>query len=75
MNNPLPARKEVIKMKEKIKYSYCPNQVIFEDEENNICLGIAYRDEIICCESGDVIPSDEVNILEIYKNWYPLIEE
>lgn len=57
-----------------------PTQVIFVEEEDLLqsgpdeackCQGIAYRDEVICCCCGGVIPLDEIAyIYEEPNGWY-----
>lgn len=38
-----------------------PTQVKFIDPEDEICYGIAYKNEIICACCGGIFRTDEVN--------------
>lgn len=40
-----------------------PTQVLFIDEEDTLCAGIAYDDVIICACCGSVYEQEEVEIL------------
>lgn len=53
----------------------CPTCVIFQDEEKNSCLGIAYNSEIICLECGSIVPLDEVIIIKEFSKWIPFYAE
>lgn len=51
------------------KYFDKPKQVKFEDEEGNLCYGIAYHDEIICACCGGILDPEEVKIIKVYNDW------
>lgn len=45
------------------KSYYCPTQVKFLDDEEDIQYGIAFEDKIICACCGGIYELDEVEIL------------
>lgn len=51
-----------------------PTQVQFIDDEDNVCYGIAFQDNIICACCGSIFPIDEITIIASLE-WVNFEEE
>lgn len=45
-------------------------QVLFRDEENNLCAGIRLEDgRILCGCCGGILEPEEITIVKVFKDW------
>lgn len=57
--------------KEILTYDFgCPKQVLFKQEEETWCAGIAWGEQVICACCGGIIPFDEIEEMEVFENYW-----